>query len=114
MSRKFLLPVVAALLFGALAAPPAARADDPVFELTIRDHKFEPSTVVVPANVRVKLVITNADTTPEEFESHALNREKVIPGGGKATLLIGPLKPGAYAFVGEFHEKTAKGAIVAK
>ena len=50
----------------------------------------------------------------EEFESHSLSREKVIPGGAKATIFIGPLKPGRYEFVGEFHEATAKGAVVAK
>lgn len=114
MSRhKYLLPIAAALAFATVAVP-AARAEDPSFGLTIKNHKFEPVTVEVPAGKRFKLVVHNADSTPEEFESHQLKREKVIPGGGKATILIGPLKPGTYKFVGEFHEDTAKGNIVAK
>jgi hypothetical protein len=48
------------------------------------------------------------------FESHSLNREKVIAPNAKATIFVGPLKPGRYPFVGEFHEKTAKGVIVAE
>ena len=47
----------------------------------------------------------NEDSTPEEFESHQLNREKVIAAGSAASIFIGPLKPGKYAFVGEFHER---------
>ena len=56
----------------------------------------------------------NQDSTPEEFESHDLNREKVVPPGAKATIYIGPLKPGRYKFFGEYHEATAKGVIVAE
>jgi hypothetical protein len=60
----------------------------------------------------VKLIVHNQDATPEEFESHALNREKVIPPGAKAAIFIGPLKPGRYAFIGEYNEATAKGTVV--
>ena len=40
------------------------------------------------------LLVLNQDPSPEEFESFSLNREKVILGKGKATLFVGPLKPG--------------------
>lgn len=89
-------------------------AADLEVQLTIKNHRFEPAELKVPANQRVRLSIHNQDTTPEEFESHDLNREKVIPGGGKAVIFIGPLKPGRYAFVGEFNEATAKGAVIAE
>jgi hypothetical protein len=56
----------------------------------------------------------NSDDTPEEFESNSLKVEKVIPGGSKATVRIGPLKPGRYDFFGEFHEDTAKGVVIAE
>ena len=68
----------------------------------------------VPTGKKVKLLIENRDSTPEEFESHSLNREKVIPGKSTGTVYIGPLAAGSYPFVGEFNEKTAKGVIVAK
>ena len=82
--------------------------------LTIRDHRFVPAELRVPAGKKIKLIIDNQDATAEEFESHALNREKVIPPKSKAPVFIGPLKPGQYPFVGEFHEKTANGVIIAE
>jgi len=103
--------IAAALL--AFAAT-AAAADEPSFELVIKDHKFTPSEITIPANTKVKLVVRNDDATPEEFESKKLNREKVIAGKSQATINVGPLKPGEYPFVGEYNEKTAKGKIVVK
>ncbi len=91
-----------------------AGAADLEVPLTIQDHKFTPSEVRVPAGKRVKLLVLNKDDTPEEFESPALSREKVIPAGTRATIFIGPLKPGSYKFVGEFHESTAQGVVVAE
>lgn len=97
-----------------LPALPAAAADALEFNLTIKDHKFTPDTLEIPANTKVKLVVKNEDATPEEFESHDFNREKVIKGGGQANIFVGPLKAGEYKFFGEFHEATAKGKIVVK
>lgn len=91
-----------------------ANASDPTFEITLRDHRFIPSEITVPAGQKVKLLVKNEDATPEEFDSKRLNREKVIPGQSQATIFIGPLKPGEYPFVGEFNEKTATGKIVVK
>ena len=106
----WLLP---ALLLGLAAsfAAPAVAADGDTFVLTIKDHRFSPEELQVPAGKKLKLVVKNLDPTPEEFESHDLKREKVIKGKSEATLSIGPLKPGTYKFVGEYHEKTAKGRI---
>jgi len=103
-----------ALATALLAAGAAQAAGEPEFALTIRDHRFTPGEVRVPANVKVRLVIDNQDATPEEFDSHALNREKVIPGRSKASVFIGPLAPGRYPFMGEFNASTAQGAVVAQ
>ncbi len=92
----------------------AALAAEPEVLLVIKNHRFEPAEVKVKAGEKVKLIVHNQDTTPEEFESHGLNREKVIPGGQKATIYIGPLKPGKYPFYGEYNEKTAQGTVVAE
>ena len=97
-----------------LVAGTAAAADDPELLLTLHDHRFMPAEVQVPANKKVRLVVENRYPTPEEFDSHALNREKVIPGNSKATIFIGPLAPGRYPFMGEFNAATAQGAIVAR
>lgn len=101
---------LAALL---LAAGPAAAAD-PSFTLTIKDHRFEPAEIDVPAGQKIALVVKNLDATSEEFESKELRREKVIAGNTEATIHVGPLKPGRYEFYGEFNPKTARGHLVAK
>ena len=62
----------------ALALSPAlAFAADNEITITIKDHKFSPAEVRVPVGKKVKLIIDNQDASPEEFESHELNREKM-------------------------------------
>jgi len=110
--RPALLLIVAAAWF---AATPLLAADAPPrFTLTVKDGRFNPETLEVPAGKKFKLIVDNQGPGPEEFESHELNREKVIPEGQKAEINLGPLKPGTYKFFGEFHPKTANGKIVAK
>jgi len=101
-------------LLSLLLIPALAVAANTEYKITIKDHQFSPARLTVPAGQKVRLVIHNQDATAEEFESHSLNREKVIPGNATATIYVGPLAPGEYAFVGEFHEKTARGVIVAE
>ncbi len=96
-----------------LSAPPAWGAD-PDFTLVIRDHRFEPAELHVPAGKKIRIVIDNQDPTPEEFESHELNREKIIPAKSKIPVYVGPLAPGRYPFIGEFNSGTAKGVLVAE
>jgi hypothetical protein len=86
----------------------------PEFTLTIKDHRFEPAELTVPSGQKIKLNVVNADPSPEEFESHELNREKIIPGNTSAKIFVGPLTPGVYPFFGEFNQKTAQGKLVAK
>ncbi len=105
MKKIYLLALL--LSFSAFAA-------DADYSLVIKDHRFQPAVLTVPAGSKFRLQIENRDDTPEEFESHALNREKVIAAHGKATLYIGPLDAGRYPFFGEFNEATAQGVIVAK
>jgi uncharacterized protein (DUF58 family) len=105
---------IALLLSGIAGLPGRASAQEPTITITIRNHRFEPAEVRVPANKRVILTVINDDPTPEEFESRPMKVEKVIPGKSKATIRIGPLKPGSYPFIGEFHEATAKGVVIAE
>lgn len=102
----------ALLLLLALCRVQVAAAETPVYELEIRNNLFNPAQLRIAADTKVKLVVYNRDTTPEEFESYELNREKVILGGRKATIFIGPLPPGSYPFFGEFNPKTAQGQII--
>ena len=112
------LPLI--LLAGAVLAvalpPGPARAADPPPEivLTIEKNQFSPEEIKVKAGAPFVLVVTNKDGAPEEFESKDLRIERVIPPGKTVRLKVPSLKPGSYGFVGEYHEKTAKGRIVAE
>ena len=91
-----------------------ANAETPEFTINIKDHKFAPANTEIPAATKVKLIVVNQDPTPEEFESHDFHREKIIKGNSKATINVGPLKPGVYKYFGEFNEKTAQGTLTVK
>jgi hypothetical protein len=89
-----------------------AHADD--YVLTLKDHKFAPEQLVVPAGQKIKVIVRNMDKTPAEFESFDLNREKVIKGGEEVTVVLGPLDAGSYKIFDDFHKDTAAGTIKAQ
>jgi plastocyanin len=101
---------IAALSFVAVSA--MAATDE--FTLTIQNHAFEPKEIRLPAGKKIKLLVVNKDATPAEFESKPLGREKIIAGKSTAIVNLGPLKPGRYAFVEEYHENNAaaQGTII--
>jgi plastocyanin len=103
----------AAIAAGFFAVMPQQAFGEDSYVLTIKDHKFEPAELTVPAGAEIKLVVKNLDATPEEFESETLDVEKVIPGGQDAEFMVGPLEAGEYEFIGEFNPATAKGKILA-
>jgi plastocyanin domain-containing protein len=109
--RRLFLSFMLAVAWLGLAAP--SRAADEL-AITIKDHKFTPSELKVPANQRLTLVVTNDDPTPEEFESLPMKIEKVIASKSKAVIRFGPLQPGRYEFIGEFNKATAKGVMIAE
>lgn len=89
-------------------------AGEPEFNLVLEGHKFKPDRIEVPAGRKVKFLVENRDATPAEFESDTLKVEKVIPGKGKVTVFVGPLKPGEYTFYDDYNQKTATGVVVSK
>ena len=101
-----------AFLATVVAALPAQAVES--YTLTLKNHRFIPADLEVPAGQKLKLVVKNEDPTPEEFESKSLKREKTVAGNSQITLTIGPLDPGSYGFYGEFHEESAQGRVIAK
>ena len=110
---KTFIFALALTAFAGVIPGDAARAQD-ALTTTIKDHKFTPVEIRVPAGKRITLTVVNDDATPEEFESRGLKVEKVIPGKSKAVVQFGPLKPGTYKFEGEFNSKTAQGVVIAE
>jgi hypothetical protein len=111
---NLLTKILPYLLIGILILlSPWVMAARPQVDLVIINNLFHPAVLKVPANKKLKLVIINHDDEPEEFDSFALNREKVIFGQSKAVIYVGPLSPGEYPFFGQYHPTTAQGMIIA-
>ncbi len=94
-------------------ASSAFGTEDAVYvDIYIKDHKFSPSVVELPAGKKIIITVHNQDTTIEEFESIELKREKIVLGNSETRILLAPLKPGEYKFFGDFHQDTAQGKII--
>jgi hypothetical protein len=106
--------VVLAGLGLALGTPGAEAGPAPAPQtLVLKDHRFTPETLTVPAGQKVQIVLVNQDGATDEFDSRDLGVEALVTPNGRVTFSIGPLKPGTYAFMGEFHPATAQGHVVA-
>lgn len=112
MRRGGVLLLGVAMVWAAMAG--AAQAAEGEIALTIEKNQFQPAEIKVKAGAPFVLVITNKGATAEEFESKELRIEKVIPAGKTVRVRVPALKAGTYGFVGEYHEKTAKGRILAE
>ena len=100
------------LLTALAGACPASADDAQSVTITLKDHRFDPAEIKLAAGKAAVLIVRNQDPTPAEFESSALKIEKVVAGGQEITVKLRPLTAGRYEFVDEYHEDTAKGAVV--
>src|ERR1700736_7074023 len=89
------LAVLPALISG-IGQAPAGTASAVTLRISIKDHRFQPAALKVPANTPVTLVVRNLDPAPEEFESNTLRVEKVVAGNSEITFNFRPLAPGRY------------------
>lgn len=113
MQRFRLASFAAGTGLALLLAIEAAHAQAPLrIDVTLKDHRFSPAEIHVPARTRVMINLHNADPMAEEFDSTALEIEKVIAGGRSGIVRLRPLEPGRYPFMGEFHADTAQGVII--
>jgi hypothetical protein len=94
-------------------AAPAFAAEPSSVTLTLKNHQFTPANFTVPAGDKVRINLINQDPAMEEFDSHDLRVEEVVTPMGKISFDIGPLQPGQYSFMGEFHAATAEGRVTA-
>ena len=109
---KFGMAAATAVVLAAPVSP--AIAADPEFTLSIKDHRFDPAELQVPAGVKLHLIVKNLDATPSEFESNELHREKVVSPGQQIVVIVGPLDAGTYGFFDDFHQDTGQGRLIAK
>jgi hypothetical protein len=81
-------------------------------EIILKEHRFTPAEIRVPAGKRTLLLVKNQDKTADEFDSTALKVEKVIAGGSEGVVRLQPLGVGRYPFRGEFNPETAQGVVI--
>jgi plastocyanin domain-containing protein len=112
----FRLAIALLVASGFIALQPrSAQAQQPLeISLTVKDGKFEPAEIEVPANTPVRLKLKNLEPKPVEFESNALRFEKIVTAGSEATVNVRAQKPGRYEFFDEFREDTVRGTLVVK
>jgi hypothetical protein len=105
----------AGLVVLGLCLGPAASAEEPVsIDVTLKDHRFSPAEIHLPAGKQAILRIKNEDATPEEFDSSDLKVEKIIAGKASVIVRLRPLGPGRFQFMGEFHPDTAIGSVISE
>ena len=113
-SFRLTLAAGAVAALAAFVAAPALADDEPTLTLTLKGHHFDPATPSIPADKKVKVTVTNADSTPAEVESDDFKLEKVVAGGATITVTIGPLKAGEYEIHDEYNEDVSKTKLIVK
>lgn len=115
LTRALVCAAALASAAGGTSAVGAARAEDlATYALTLKDHRFAPAELHVPAGKAFFVTVKNLDAAADEFEMHAPAVEKLIPPGEEGKVRIRPLGPGRFPFMGEFHADTAQGVIVSE
>src|SRR5208282_5385100 len=96
------------------AVPAAQAADEPVFEIEMKDGVIMPSRLEVPAKTRFKIIVKNTGKIPAEFESRELRKEVIVPAGSTATMIIRTLDAGEYKFFDDFQADAPPAVLIAK
>ena len=98
-----------------VVTPSAGRAaDEPVFQIEMKDGVITPPRIEVPAKTRFKIIVKNTGKMPAEFESTELRKEVVVPAGGEAPVIIRTLDAGEYKFFDDFQPDAPPALVIAK
>lgn len=93
---------------------PAHSADSVSVVLEMKDGLITPDRIEIPAHTQVKIILRNTGTTPAEFESLRLRKEKVLAPGVESFVVIHKASPGEYPFFDDFHLDGKPGLIIAR
>ncbi len=100
--------------FGQATEARAQQQELPSFHIVVKDGRFAPDRVEVPAGRRVKLTLQNDGPGSLEFENDEMHIEKVLSAGARSFVILPPLKPGEYDFVDEFNPITGELKVIVK
>jgi hypothetical protein len=116
--RKVISRSVVAILLGlsiSSVGPGLAFGDDtPEFTIEMKDGAITPERLTIPAGKTVKIIVKNTGSTPAEFESRRLRKEKVLSPGAESFVVLRGLSAGEYPFFDEFHTDAKPGVIIAE
>jgi len=101
VGRRAVFPLALVLLLGLGGAQ--AQSQYTNVEIVVKDKKFVPAELKVPANARIVIQVKNQDAVAMEFESKSLKVEKVVAPNSEGLVRVGPLKPGKYEFFDDFN-----------
>jgi hypothetical protein len=113
MERSRLFLFLFAAVLGA-PLPVVAAEDMPTFAVEMKDGAITPLRLEVPANRPFKIELRNTGTSPCEFESIELHKEKVLPPQSTSFMVMRKLSPGEYEFFDDFHPDAPKMVLIAK
>lgn len=112
MDRASIGPAIVA---GACLLATIAFADDsPTFVIDLKDGAITPPSLEVPANAQFTLELRNSGSSPAEFESIELRKEKVLGPGANSFIVIRRLDPGEYRFFDDFHPGMPPATLIAR
>ncbi len=86
----------------------------PTFHIVVRDGRFSPERLEVPAGTRIKLTLQNDGPGPLEFENDEMRIEKILAPGARSFVVLPKLKAGEYEFIDEFNPITGRLTVIAR
>lgn len=85
------------------------------YSISIRDGRFTPERLEVPARTRLRLELSNEGPGPLEFENPEMFVEKILSAGARSVIVLPKgLPPGEHTFIDEFNPITGELKITAK
>ena len=111
--RSILVLLLATSAFDPRTAD-CADSERPTYVIVAENGRFNPSEIVVPPGTAFLVHVKNGESSPIEFESFELHRERVVEPGETISVNMPSLTSGDYKFFDDFHQSTPQGTITVK
>jgi plastocyanin domain-containing protein len=91
-----------------------AQTNLPAYDIVIKDGRFTPARLEVPAGQKLRLNLRNEGPGALEFENPDMHIEKVLGAGASSFVVLPKLEPGQYDFTDEFNPVTGNLTVIAQ
>jgi len=72
----------------------------------LKDHRFHPQRITVPADTRVEVSIDNQQAVPAVIMSFMFSRQKLVSAHHRVVLYLPPMGAGTYHLFDDLHRST--------